>query len=220
VSKEPKDPVAQFKAPEMMPQSDPDQRLALREMIYGGSADSYLLEAHTGAWAVERFGGPERLLPNLQHMRRELREYADALGAGDYAKAVEELADLRILIEGAASGHGLGLFPVSVTTAYKRKMVENLRRKWQPPDSEGVIEHVRSPSEVVERINSMLLGPVVPEHEPSPAQRYVVTLEDGAIQTIEVLGLFDSEDAAVRAGEDNLSRAEVYGYHVYPVPVS
>lgn len=105
-------------------------------------------------WALDTFGGPERIVGCARHMRREIEQEALptaewlectlAVGASLEAKAARELlaeecADIVILAMGMAAHAGFDL-----VEAFRKKMLENLDRKWLPPDIDGVIEHERS----------------------------------------------------------------------------
>lgn len=102
-----------------------------------------------GEWALETFGGPERIVPCAIHMQREAKEVYDSAQllqrVAEYNKETVkrqlagECADLVILAMGMAAHAGFDL-----EAAFRKKMLENLDRKWSVPDHDGVIEHVRS----------------------------------------------------------------------------
>lgn len=127
----------------MIAVGDPERRAAIAGTNYFG-----ILAETVGGWALETFGGPERVVPCAVHMRREAQEVFDAAcrmtivspydDATVRAELAEECADLVILAMAMSAHAGFDL-----EAAFRKKMLENLDRQWNPPDHEGVIEHKR-----------------------------------------------------------------------------
>jgi NTP pyrophosphatase (non-canonical NTP hydrolase) len=126
--------------------ADPERRAVIERANYFG-----ILAETVGGWALETFGGPERVVPCAVHMRREAQETwhaamnleAALLTCADeqtvQARKIdvaEECADLVILAMAMSAHAGFDL-----DVAFRKKMLENLDRQWNPPDHEGVITH-------------------------------------------------------------------------------
>jgi hypothetical protein len=72
------------------------------------------------------------------HMRREFKELAE------HPDDLEEMADiLHLLVNLAALTRGGTNGAVALWDALRAKFDKNKARAWQPPDDEGVMEHVR-----------------------------------------------------------------------------
>lgn len=107
-----------------------------------------MLAETVGGWALETFGGAERIVPCAVHMGREAREVLNAASrmtvvspfdeATVRLEIAEECADLVILAMAMSAHAGFDL-----EAAFRKKMLENLDRKWNAPDHEGVITHAR-----------------------------------------------------------------------------
>lgn len=99
------------------------------------------LQAEIGAWQEATFPEMERrAMPIVQHLRSEAQELEVELAAAgrENAPAVQaEAADVFILLVGLATSLGFNL-----EAAVKEKMAINKKRKWGPPQENGVIHHV------------------------------------------------------------------------------
>lgn len=79
------------------------------------------------------------------HLKKEIEELGRAskvLAYGNKTNAnielKKELADCQILLIGLADAFG-----VNLEKAVKDKMKENKQRKWNQPDKDGVIQHIK-----------------------------------------------------------------------------
>jgi len=78
----------------------------------------------------------------VAHLVREVEEFRKAYAANDSSYCVE-VADIFILLMGLSDLAGMRAIDLLAHVA--AKMAENRDRKWNPPDHEGVTEHVREP---------------------------------------------------------------------------
>ncbi len=152
------------------------------------------LQAEIGAWAEATFKDRPPI-GVVKHLRREVEELAMALIAGESTE--EETADILILALNHAHLHGF-----SALAAVQAKMAKNRARRWGPPDSEGVMEHVREAASP----HRALAAEVGSELKPAPAWAYRPLRPDEHSRVAEGAGdplprVSESELAALRDGE-------------------
>jgi len=94
-------------------------------------------QRYVGEWNVKTF--PDSTFKgHIHHIKKEVEELEEAyLSSNDYHVA-QETADVFIMLLSLA--HRLE-FDLMDEAANKMRIL--LRRKWQEPDENGVIEHVR-----------------------------------------------------------------------------
>jgi NTP pyrophosphatase (non-canonical NTP hydrolase) len=96
-----------------------------------------VLQSRVNQWQRQTF--PNATVAGaVIHMERELEELRTAV-AHSHAPAIqEELADVVLLAMGCA-----GILGFDLMEAVEAKFLQNQKRSWQEPDSEGVVEHIR-----------------------------------------------------------------------------
>ena len=105
-------------------------------------------------WQAQTFPGAT-IKGAVRHLEKECREVIDLAeraeaeraerGANMRAEVLAELrvevADLFFLVAQVAACTGMG--SSALTATVRAKLGENRRRRWMPPDADGVVEHVR-----------------------------------------------------------------------------
>lgn len=91
------------------------------------------------AWASETFPG-STVEAKLRHLAKEVRELEAKAGRSDVARAAvaEECADIILILLHFAEAQ---TFSIADALLWKFEVCK--RRRWGPPDAEGVVEHVR-----------------------------------------------------------------------------
>lgn len=103
-----------------------------------------LLMNRVHAFVLRTFPGP-RAVPALHHLQKEVKEAIEAIEAGQKEEAIKEYADCFILLLNSASNYGLTAD--HLIAASNAKMDVNDKRKWGPPDENGVCLHIKSDEE-------------------------------------------------------------------------
>ena len=97
-------------------------------------------------WQKETFGKSDSPLPPLKHLVKEVQELIDApLDRIEYADCLFLLFNALDII---------GCTPDDFLHAVRKKLEINQSRKWGSPDKDGVVEHLRNPTEVAVREDS------------------------------------------------------------------
>lgn len=92
------------------------------------------LQGEIGRWGEKTFGAGKSG-PILAHLKKEVVELIES-------EEPEEAADVLILLFQHAYSTGYDLMYEA-----RKKMAINYKRKWGPPDAEGVIEHIKEGEE-------------------------------------------------------------------------
>jgi hypothetical protein len=102
------------------------------------------LQKEAFEWSESQFGSKEERGPEgpLNHLKKEIDEVLEN------QDDVEEWADVLLLVLDGMSRVGMSVNYVE--DAAWDKLNINKRRKWSPPDADGVSEHVREAPETVE----------------------------------------------------------------------
>lgn len=77
----------------------------------------------------------------LRHLQKEASEAVEAVESGDREKVREELADCLLLILDAS--RRAGVKPLELFKCGMAKLQVNKRRKWNTPQPDAPVEHVR-----------------------------------------------------------------------------
>lgn len=85
-------------------------------------------------WAEKTFGGGDRLVPVIHHLKQEVKELLD------HPTNRMEFADCFILLLEAAQQAGLNTD--DLIDAANEKLEINKKRVWGKPDENGVINHI------------------------------------------------------------------------------
>ena len=103
-------------------------------------------QKENGKWSDETFGvsWPEAA---LEHLKKEIEELLET----PYSPF--EYADCMILLLDAA--RKIGLRAETLLLLCKIKLEINKRRKWGPPDKNGVVEHISEKKEIAWNTKSM-----------------------------------------------------------------
>lgn len=96
-----------------------------------------LLRLEVSNWAGETFGKERSFAAPLHHLKEELQEIID--GDGD----IYEYADALILLLNSFSVKYPDTTAISLVKAARAKMEINKLRKWQEPDAQGVVRHIK-----------------------------------------------------------------------------
>jgi hypothetical protein len=92
-------------------------------------------QAENGAWADETFGPSLSPDSTIAHLKKEVEELvADPSNVTEYA-------DCMILLIDAA--RRVGITMDLLLDHCWAKLEINIRRKWGPPDKDGIIEHIK-----------------------------------------------------------------------------
>jgi hypothetical protein len=95
-------------------------------------------QADIGRWANATF--PQSTPGSIvAHLRREVEELGAAAMLGPFEDEREEAADCFLLLLHFAHKRGFSLLDATI-----EKQVQNELRTWGQPDSEGVVEHIRT----------------------------------------------------------------------------
>lgn len=92
-------------------------------------------QEENGKWADETFGPNVSQDAIIAHLKKEVEELAQ------YPDSAYEYADCMILLLDAAKR--VGISASFLLECCKDKLEINRKRKWGPPDKDGVIEHIK-----------------------------------------------------------------------------
>jgi len=95
-------------------------------------------------WTGKTFGeGPDRIVPNLKHLQKEVPELIEAIETGTMDHIIRaEFADCFILLLQASTRYGLKA--EDIESICNAKMIVNKGRAWGKPDADGLVEHIDS----------------------------------------------------------------------------
>lgn len=92
-------------------------------------------------WADNTFGKNRTAIPALHHLSKEVKEVISGIENDHTNDSIEmEFADCFILIINAASKYGMTF--ESLIKRAESKMIINKKRLWNPPDENGVCQHI------------------------------------------------------------------------------
>lgn len=115
--------------------SRPSKRAA--RVRQDGVGDFRRLFAEINEWADKTF--ITTLTPGkAKHLREEAEELEEAIELGDLTKVAHELADIFLIAVHAYHCAGIDAY-----AAIREKFEIVKKRKWLPPDADGVIRHVK-----------------------------------------------------------------------------
>lgn len=95
-----------------------------------------------GTWGQRTFNNIRigNLRGITRHMREEVYEIEEAANEGDLEGVADECADVNLMLSHIAHVYNFSLYE-----ATKKKFGVCQERTWAPPDSDGIVRHIREP---------------------------------------------------------------------------